>query len=197
MSNNKKEKIIQHAFDLFAEKGYSDTSMDDIVKSSGISKGGIYYYFRSKEEIFLEIANDRLKQRNRITKEGSKDISSKEKLVHYIHWTLTGLFEEKIQKMARFTFEFWSVLARKPNMSRKAKERYEMFYNDLAEILQKGVDSGEFEKNMDVSSMAYIILSTMDGIGYMNSVMGIPITPDIVENYVDMILKKMSRSDSL
>ncbi|MDR7855070.1 TetR/AcrR family transcriptional regulator [Tissierella sp.] len=194
-SITKKEIIIQHAFDLFAEKGYSDTSIDDIVKASRISKGGIYYYFHSKEEIFLEIARERLRQRNSLTKESNNTMSNREKIINYINWTLTGFFEEKIQKMSRFTFEFWSVLARNPSMSDKAKERYKLFYDDLAEILQQGVESGEFKEDIDIASMVYIILSTMDGIGFVNSVMGIGLTHDIVENYIDMILRKIDKGD--
>lgn len=191
----KKEIIIQHAFDLFAEKGYSDTSIDDIVRASGISKGGIYYYFQSKEEIFLAIASERLKQRNSLAKETNNTMSNREKIVNYINWTLTGFFDEKVQKMSRFTFEFWSVLARNPSMSNKAKERYRMFYDNLAEILRQGIESGEFKEDIHIPSMVYIILSTMDGIGFMNSVMDISLTPDIVENYIDMILKKLEKRD--
>ncbi len=191
----KKEMIIHHAFNLFAEKGYSDTSIDHIVKASGISKGGIYYYFPSKEEIFLEIANDRLRQRNNVFKESINTSSNKEKIESYIRWTLTGFFDEKVQKMSRFTFEFWSVVSRNPNIKDKAQERYKKFYDDLANILQNGIEKGEFKEDMDVPSMVYIILSTMDGIGFVNSVMGVSLTQDILENYIDMILKKIVKGD--
>lgn len=191
----KREKIIIHAFNLFAEKGYSETSIDDIVKASGISKGGIYYYFKSKEDIFLEIAEERFRQRKNLMSNAQNIESSKEKIISYINWTLTGFFDEKVQKMSRFTFEFWSVLSRNPNMAVKAKERYKMFYDILAKILQQGIDNGEFKEDMDVESMIYIILSTMDGIGFVNSVMGISITKDIVNNYIDMILKKIEKGD--
>ncbi|WMM24802.1 TetR/AcrR family transcriptional regulator [Tissierella sp. MB52-C2] len=192
---SKKEKIINYAFDLFAEKGYSETSVDDIVKASGISKGGIYYYFKSKEDIFLEIAKDRLRQRHSIINDEKNTNSSKEKLISYIKWTLTGFFDERVQQMSRFTFEFWSVLSRNPNMEHKAKERYNMFYTILSEILEEGIRNGEFKKNIDIESMVYIILSTMDGIGFANSVMGIRMTEEVIENYIDMILKKIEKGD--
>lgn len=191
----KKEKIIKHAFDLFAEKGYSETSVDDIVRASGISKGGIYYYFKSKEDIFLEIAEERLRQRKNLMDNNQDVKSSKEKIISYINWTLAGFFDENIQKMSRFTFEFWSVLSRNPNMADKAKERYKMFYTILAEILQQGINNGEFKEDIDIESMVYIILSSMDGIGFVNSVMGISMTHDIVKNYIDMILKKIEKGD--
>jgi AcrR family transcriptional regulator len=194
-AENKKEKIIKYAFDVFAEKGYSQASMDDIVKASGISKGGIYNYFSSKEEIFLAIANSRFSQRHSIIKSFPNTISNREKIIKYITWTLTGLFDGRNQKLARFTFEFWSVIARNPNMSDKSKERYKLFYNDLSEILQQGVTCGEFKGNLDISSMVYIILSTMDGISFMSSVMGIAITDNVVENYLDMILEKIKKGN--
>ena len=60
-----KTKILNSALELFARKGYSNTSISDIAKSAGISKGLAYNYFESKQNIiesvieilFLEIGN--------------------------------------------------------------------------------------------------------------------------------------------
>lgn len=46
------EKIIDAAIQMFLEKGYDGTSMQDIVKVLGMSKGAIYHHFKSKEELF-------------------------------------------------------------------------------------------------------------------------------------------------
>lgn len=187
----KKDIIIQEALKLFSQKGYVETSMDDIVLASQISKGGIYNYFKSKEEIFLAIAEDRFNKRHNLIKDFPENASNKEKLVKYIHWTLKGLFDEKTSLNARFTFEFWSVLSRNEETSEKAKERYNLFYNDLAKILRAGIENGEFKNDLDINSIVYILLSSMDGIGFFNSVMGIPITEEIVNNYVDITLNKI------
>jgi len=52
---SKKETIIQAAMKLFAEKGYHATSMQEIAEQSGMAKGSLYNYFKSKEEIALSI----------------------------------------------------------------------------------------------------------------------------------------------
>ena len=49
------EKIIQAAMKNFAQTGYSETSMDDIANSAGVSKGGLYHHFPSKEDLFLSV----------------------------------------------------------------------------------------------------------------------------------------------
>lgn len=52
----KKDLIADAALSCFLSTGYGGTSVDDIVKASGMSKGGIYWHFKSKEEIFLYLA---------------------------------------------------------------------------------------------------------------------------------------------
>ena len=57
---NKKNKILEAAFSVFVDKGYSETTMDDIVKKSNMSKGAIYHYYNSKKEYFTKITLKRL-----------------------------------------------------------------------------------------------------------------------------------------
>jgi AcrR family transcriptional regulator len=51
-----KNKIIEAARKVFAKKGYHDTTMDDIAKEIGVSKGALYSYFKSKEDLLQEIS---------------------------------------------------------------------------------------------------------------------------------------------
>ena len=46
------ERVLNASLKLFKEKGFDKTSMQDIVDASGMSKGAIFYHFKSKEEIF-------------------------------------------------------------------------------------------------------------------------------------------------
>ena len=63
--NTTKDKIIQTMYELVAQKGYDKTSIGQISDAIGIKKASVYYYFKSKEEIFLALvralyANDGL-----------------------------------------------------------------------------------------------------------------------------------------
>jgi AcrR family transcriptional regulator len=51
---NTKQYIIKTAFSLFIQKSYRDVTMNEIVKKTGLSKGAVYHYFKSKEELFRE-----------------------------------------------------------------------------------------------------------------------------------------------
>lgn len=53
-----KKEIMEHASLLFSQKGYNQTSVGDISKSSGYSKGHIYYHFTNKEQLFVLLAQE-------------------------------------------------------------------------------------------------------------------------------------------
>jgi TetR/AcrR family transcriptional repressor of nem operon len=50
-----KERIIEESLKLFSVKGYTGTSMTDIIEAAGTSKGGFYNHFKSKEQLFREM----------------------------------------------------------------------------------------------------------------------------------------------
>ncbi len=56
-----KNRIIKESVKFFSKKGYHKTKMADIATSLGVSKGAIYQYFGSKEELFLEVIRDYIK----------------------------------------------------------------------------------------------------------------------------------------
>ncbi len=57
LSEKKKQKVINACIEEFGEYGYDSGSMDGIIKRAGISKGGLYEYVSSKEELFIFIVD--------------------------------------------------------------------------------------------------------------------------------------------
>lgn len=189
---SRKAHIIESAFTVFSEKGYSHTSIDDIALCAGTSKGGIYNYYKSKEEIFLEIAASRLTSRRALLDSIPKDEGIKMFLERYFKAVLGSLREEKHLMTAKFSFEFWATVARDSRLNTEAKRRYEHFKGDLLRILELGVKQGEFEPMDDIDGVAYVILSTLDGMMHTHAIMGIELTDASIEAYVHMIMTKIT-----
>lgn len=70
---NKKEQLLDIAYELFISKGYENTSIDEIISRIGIAKGTFYYYFMSKEQL-LESIIDRITERS--TREAKEIVDS-------------------------------------------------------------------------------------------------------------------------
>lgn len=83
---DRRNEILDIANKLFNEKGYDNTSVQDIINEVGIAKGTLYYYFKSKEEIMngiIENISDKLLKASRKIAE-DKNLSVYEKLVKSI-----------------------------------------------------------------------------------------------------------------
>ncbi|MDD3797416.1 MAG: helix-turn-helix domain containing protein, partial [Lachnospiraceae bacterium] len=77
-----RNKIISAAAKLFSEKGYDETTMQDIMQISGLSKGAIYHYFKSKQEILDYISNYEKEMVSNYLRElvDDKELTAKEKI---------------------------------------------------------------------------------------------------------------------
>ncbi len=53
-----RQKIIDHSLQLFSVKGYFNTSISDILQATGLTKGGLYCHFKSKEEVWRAVYDD-------------------------------------------------------------------------------------------------------------------------------------------
>lgn len=94
VSTDKKQKIILSAVNLFHRYGYSKTSLEDIAHDANLSKGTIYYYFASKEEIFFEVVKGHSDEfYENLIQEIDKQTSFKNKLTAVIRLPIKLVYE--------------------------------------------------------------------------------------------------------
>ncbi|MCD7824995.1 MAG: TetR/AcrR family transcriptional regulator [Clostridiaceae bacterium] len=132
----RKNEILDIAEVLFHEKGYAVTTIEDILKESGIAKGTLYYHFKSKEEILLAMINREIEQREQSMRQIAEEqsFSAVEKLVKVIQLLshsgalAEGLHEKENAELHQKSFQ-------------RSLLRYAPV---LTEIAEQGIESGEF-----------------------------------------------------
>jgi AcrR family transcriptional regulator len=67
-SKESKQKILDAALKVFSRRGYARANIRDIALSAGISTGGVYLYFHTKEELYLSLIRERIFDQNQKTK---------------------------------------------------------------------------------------------------------------------------------
>src|SRR4030042_5862164 len=74
-----KHKVVKAARHLFKYQGYKNTTIEDISEASGVKRGNLYFYFKSKEELAFAVIDDALKREfpflDRIMGEGSDPLT--------------------------------------------------------------------------------------------------------------------------
>lgn len=146
-SENAKRDIMENAALIFSQKGYNQTSVQDISKASGYSKGHIYYHFQNKEKLFVLLAQNTMQ--DWYTKWMAKESS-------YITATekLYGMAKHVLYNYQTPLLKGGQELASNPASSLESvKALYELAIIPMGSyrsILQEGVEKGEFERgNID------------------------------------------------
>jgi AcrR family transcriptional regulator len=158
------DKILNSAEILFSEKGYYATSMDEIVSKSGFSKGAIYSYFTSKEDLFLALQEKQLasslEQLEALFEPSDSALTKLEKALEMIFESQSSCTKED----CRMVFEFWVVAPRIQTLQKRIDERFKKGHKFVTSIINEGIRNGEFEDDIDADSVTSIMLASLDGL---------------------------------
>lgn len=158
----RKEQIMDAALKVIISKGYENSRMDDIVDLSSMSKGAIYWYYKSKKEVYLNLVNYWvIKYSTVINHIVEEDDSPAEQLKDVFEYFI--LQYEQDPSAFKALVEFWSLAGRDKDFQKKLDKVYSKFLEFLERIINKGVKSGEF-KNLDVRITALSIMVNIEGI---------------------------------
>jgi len=140
----RKEKIYKAAVWCFNKKGYYETTIDAIAARAKVSKGSIYYYFKSKKELFLELFQYRVgKYFEQIKKYIEEEKYPDARLKMFINKSSQILKEN--EDFFKFCLEFLSLGVREPEI----RDVMTIFYKDstdtFKQLLEEGVKSGRFK----------------------------------------------------
>lgn len=161
--NNVRDKILQSAGALFSKNGYHTTSMDDIVKESGLSKGAIYGYFKSKEDLFLALSDKQLESMIVNMKDAfSPEDSARNKLMKAAEIHFRQIMDPN--DIWRVTLELWVESPRIPSLEKRVRKRYDLAHKFLADIIAEGKNNGEFRKDVDPDMFSSILLAIVRGL---------------------------------
>jgi AcrR family transcriptional regulator len=157
--------ILEAAIELFSEKGYESTTMEEIAKRAELSKGLLYFYFDSKEEIFIKIveeAYDRLLPRLRILKGEKLDPPSK--LMKFIETELDFYMKNKrLHQIIVSLMEGFTLKDMEEEHKRVFIEKHREEERILESIIREGISSGHF-KDLDGRIMVFALGGIFHGI---------------------------------
>lgn len=154
-SNQTYEDILSTAYSFFIEKGYEKTSVQDIINELGISKGAIYHYFKSKEEILQSILFSEREKANTYLDKLIQEVdgyNSREKIKHILNRLLS---DEKINTTNRF-------LLNQTNNSKAIMQNIIQTVNidsiKFFELIQDGVEDGSLNTNFPKECSELLLL---------------------------------------
>ncbi|MBU8769122.1 TetR/AcrR family transcriptional regulator [Cytobacillus oceanisediminis] len=182
-----KEKITEKSIRLFDQKGFSETSIQDIVDSLGVTKGTFYYYFSSKEELLMDIhlryIDDMLDNQHEILGDDSK--SSKEKLFAIVQMLLSNI---KTQGASAKVF-FREMRNLSDESLSEIIPKRDQFRLNIEKLIEEGKQNGEFSANLNSPIIAFGILGVTNWSYQWFNPDGSISDREVAEIFTEMILK--------
>lgn len=155
--------IIEKAAPIFNKKGFSGTSMSDILTATGLAKGGLYGNFDSKEELGREVFSYLFNRvYSEIVQAASAKTSPIEKLLAIcdFHKDYTRIGPAGGCPILNFSIEVDDTM---PRLKKDVREGIEKMLGDLHRVIEKGKKLGEIRKDINSERYATVIYAQIEG----------------------------------
>ncbi|CAN1211103.1 TetR/AcrR family transcriptional regulator [Tumidithrix helvetica PCC 7403] len=168
-----RERILKQAADLFNQYGYAGSSMSDIMRVTGLQKGGIYNHFKSKEELALlafDYAAACLGKRFLSAIRGKRQSLDQLKAIAAEFATIT----ESPPVMGGCPILNTAIESddAHPVLRHRAQAAMDTWRSLICRIIDKGIKKGEIPQNIEADAIATIMISTLEGAVMMTKLYG-------------------------
>ena len=160
----RKDQILDAALTVLVQHGYEGSRMDDVVSESQLSKGAIYWYYKSKKAMYLDLVNFWvIRYSATINHLVENDQSAPDQLKSLFNYFIDQ-YESDPDPFIALT-EFWSMAQIDDDFRAKLQKVYSQFLEVLEKIIAKGVKDGDFKK-LDIRITAMSIMLNVESINW-------------------------------
>jgi AcrR family transcriptional regulator len=179
-----KKRIIDGATQVFADHGYRLTTMDQICQALKLSKGAIYIYFKSKEQLFISVLQAIYELRFAILSTAYQANDPSAIKFDKILDRLGSLMSHDDDVFIRLSLEGFLESGHIPGLQAIKADSYRRFYELLYGLLKEGQLAGEINPDLNLSSATIVLMAVSDGLMMHSLVPERGIDPDRVRQIV-------------
>lgn len=160
-SINKRNYILETARGIFAEKGYFNTTMKDIVEACNISRGGVYLYFSNVKEVFEAVLEYEKDSKGDFADRIPDDAGYADVLALFVKEQKKSILSKK-PNLAVATYEYY-FNNKVPAKENHLKDEFEVSCYILEHLICEGIDAGEFY-DIDYKRAASNLMYVLEGL---------------------------------
>lgn len=142
---------------IVVKKGYDQSRMDDIVKIAQLSKGAIYWYYKSKKDVYLSLIDYWFNEYSEGILENFNDSDRASMQLKSLFNYFVDQFEKNPDTF-KIMVEFWRTAGLDQDFNDKLQEIYSQFLEYIIDIIKNGINNGEFKKvNPRITALSILI----------------------------------------
>lgn len=195
VSAERRAQIIEAALACFTRKGYTNTTMNDIVAESGLSKGAIYWYFKSKDGLFEAALTSVFEAVAEKSLSALMACESATERLRVGAQTLVDLCRD-LEGYFGLIVEFWAQSEHRDKVIGFWAEMLTQYQQMIAAVFEEGVRTGEF-KPVDAGALTWMIMAAYDGLAAYNMMIPDLDMDRISETLIETLLRGLTAGDKL
>lgn len=168
-----REKILHAAAICFRDRGYHETTVQDICDAAKLSKGGLYTYFQSKDEILAAVIEDSfidtLRRAQAATSDDGTAIEKLDRVAAILVDRLTSP-EAHPAHSPQLYLEIWAEASKNEHLRELCTQAYRRWKAFLAELLRDGMRQGLIRSDIDPEGIAATLVAVFDGLSLQESI---------------------------
>ena len=197
MVEDRREKILLKALELYMIEGYANVSITDLQSALNMGRGTLYYYFKDKDELFQEVVEMFLIKPKYRALERVKDTATIPEMIdtmlYYLHQLQESYeqVENKNINTSNVVTVMYAAYSRFPELYRKARKMYERELNLWIQAIKNSMRSGDIRGDVQIEVIAHMFVHIKDG--WDPGRTGVPMNFDIFPqqyNYLYDLIKK-------
>jgi AcrR family transcriptional regulator len=158
---NKKELILKAALDCFTKNRIDTVTMDVIAKEAGISKGLIYFYYKSKDDLIYELCESWCKESDEALFKMAVECDLKDLIYEYPKFLFAHTM---INTHHQFFMQLWSRSIEDEQLRNRLSKMHHDHHRKHVEFLKMGVKKEFLKHDTDVESLAILFHAIFDGL---------------------------------
>jgi len=152
-------EIIDAAAEIFQERGYADTSVQDVASAVGILKGSLYYYIDSKEDLLFRVLEDVHEDARHLLDEvAAMDAPPLERLAAY----LRGHVEFNLSNLAKVAVYYHDFGLLAPERREEIIEQRKQYEHCVVGLIEEAQAAGDVDPGLDAHVAAYSALGMVN-----------------------------------
>jgi AcrR family transcriptional regulator len=160
----RRQQILDAAIECFSRQGFHPTTMQDIIRESGLSSGAIYTYFASKEELIEAIAERRHTKELALIRTAAFEGEITITLERLIQSFFYLLIDHRERKERRLAIQLWGEALRNQRILRTVRKGVDEPRRMLTQLLQQARDQGVLLPGCDPEAMARVMIALFQGL---------------------------------
>ena len=164
--------LLQAAAEVFAERGYADTTMSELIARSGLTKGAFYFHFSSKEQLALAVIDE--KQRQWVDAVQAV-VSAEPRAVDQLREVAFALVRVHRDDPSAFSVSrLTRDLARVPDVDDLVRGHTRAWVGLLAGLIGRAQADGDIPRAIDAADLAALLVAATDGLKDLGGLIDAP-----------------------